>query len=88
VSGALEAARRLIEKPSNAVMGGDHTGVWLREDDVQTVARAFLKQHEALEKAVAALTEAEAILGGEYGDHYAVLCQQMIDLRSAITDSK
>jgi len=40
---------------------------------------------EAVRKAVAALEEAEAILGGEYGDHYGVLCQRMIDLREALT---
>lgn len=37
----------------------------------------------ALEKAMDALHEAEAILGGEYGDHYGVLCQYMLDLRIA-----
>ena len=31
-----------------------------------------------------ALTEAEAILGGEYGDHYATLCETMIELRGKI----
>ena len=37
---------------------------------------------EALKLAMDALTEAEAILGGEYGDHYYVLCEMMMKLRS------
>ena len=82
---ALEAARRIVARDDQFDGVWDD---WQAEWNVALVARAFLKQHEALEKAVAALTEAEAILGGEYGDHYTVLCQQMLDLRSAITDSK
>lgn len=39
---------------------------------------------EALNLADAALTEAEAILGGEYGDHYGPLCETMLDLRDRI----
>lgn len=39
---------------------------------------------EALKLADAALTEAEAILGGEYGDHYGPLCETMLDLRCRI----
>ena len=35
-------------------------------------------------KADEVLTEAEAILGGEYGDHYSSLCEMMLDLRSQI----
>lgn len=34
----------------------------------------------ALRAAQLALSEAEAILGGEYGDHYAVLCDRVLDL--------
>lgn len=39
---------------------------------------------EALNSADDALTEAEAILGGEYGDHYQTLCDTMIGLRNKI----
>jgi len=35
--------------------------------------------------AVAALKEAEAILGGEYGDTYAILCDKMLKLESALS---
>lgn len=42
----MEAARRLITKPVNAVMGSDHTGIWIREDDVQSVARALIRMQE------------------------------------------
>jgi len=38
----------------------------------------------ALTKADAALTEAEAILGGEYGDQYGPLCEMMMALRDDI----
>jgi len=48
-------------------------------------SKAEGEMREALEKAVAALEEAEAILGGEYGDHYAVLCERMFGLRAALT---
>ena len=36
-----------------------------------------------LRMAVVALEEAEAILGGEYGDHYSTLCNRMIELKDA-----
>ena len=39
---------------------------------------------EALNLADDALTEAEAILGGEYGDHYGPLCETMLDLQGRI----
>lgn len=39
---------------------------------------------EALDLADTALTEAEAILGGEYGDQYQTLCDNMIELRNRI----
>lgn len=48
-------------------------------------SKAEGEMREALEKAVAALEEAEAILGGEYGDHYAVLCERMFGLRAALS---
>lgn len=38
---------------------------------------------EALQIAVKALHEAEAILGGEYGDHYGPFCEMMIKLEYA-----
>lgn len=40
---------------------------------------------EALRLADDALTEAEAILGGEYGDFYAPLCSTIIDLRKRLS---
>lgn len=36
----------------------------------------------ALTEAMHALHEAEAILGGEYGDHYGPFCEQMIKLEA------
>ena len=39
---------------------------------------------EALATADDALTEAEAILGGEYGDFYGPLCETMLKLRRQI----
>lgn len=44
---------------------------------------AAKEMFEALKLAVGALEEAEAILGGEYGDHYATLCEKMLSLREA-----
>ena len=49
-------------------------------------ARLVKRDAEArrtLDKADSALTEAEAILGGEYGDHYGPFCEMMEDLREA-----
>lgn len=40
---------------------------------------------ELIRLAVSALREAEAILGGEYGDTYAVLCETMFKLESALS---
>lgn len=40
---------------------------------------------KALDDADSALTEAEAILGGEYGDHYGPLCEMMLGLRAKIS---
>lgn len=39
---------------------------------------------EVLGLADDALTEAEAILGGEYGDYYQSLCDTMLTLRTKI----
>lgn len=44
------------------------------------------EREKVIEAAMAALEEAEAILGGEYGDHYAVLCERMMALRSALAE--
>lgn len=38
---------------------------------------------KALELSLDTLHEAEAILGGEYGDHYGPLCEKMIELEEA-----
>lgn len=40
---------------------------------------------KALDNADAALGEATAILGGEYGDHYATLCDRMLQLADDIS---
>jgi len=48
-----------------------------------TKARAE-RLEAALRLADDALTEAEAILGGEYGDHYGPLCDTMLKLRGHI----
>jgi hypothetical protein len=47
--------------------------VYIRADIAEQMA-------EALHTARLALTEAEAILGGEYGDHHSVLCKLMLSL--------
>ena len=39
---------------------------------------------ETVQLAISALREAEAILGGEYGDTYAVLCETMFKLERAL----
>lgn len=44
------------------------------------------KAMDTLRLADLALREATAILGGEYGDHYGVLCEQMINLQNAIRE--
>ena len=43
---------------------------------------------ETLSLADDALYEAEAILGGEYGDQYGPLCETMIKLRATLADIK
>lgn len=43
---------------------------------------------EALGLADDALYEAEAILGGEYGDQYGPLCEMMVKLRTILADIK
>lgn len=42
----------------------------------------------ALRLADDALTEAEAILGGEYGDMYGPLCETMLELRDVLAEIK
>lgn len=43
---------------------------------------------EAWTLALSALSEAEAILGGEYGDTYGVLCETMAKLENALAAAK
>lgn len=54
------------------------------EAEVSRLAEENGKLRQGLNLADAALTEAEAILGCEYGDHYGVLCERMLNLRAAI----
>lgn len=54
-------------------------------DALLSTSAAERGMREALPLAVAALEEAEAILGGEYGDQHAVLCERMADLRAALS---
>lgn len=65
-----------------------HAAGWVGRD-LRLALDASLERERvlmaALHKADAALTEAEAILGGEYGDHYGPLCEMMTALRSDIT---
>ena len=67
------------------------TGKWAIEPQNVTIARqclALMDRVEALEGALKTaswcLTETEAILGGEYGDHYGPLCEKMLELRNQI----
>ena len=55
----------------------------LRADLAEAQAK-IARLTEALDLADTALTEAEAILGGEYGDQYQTLCDNMIELRNRI----
>ncbi len=41
---------------------------------------------ELLDLSYSALREAEAILGGEYGDHYNNLCEMMLELQDRIKE--
>ena len=50
--------------------------------------QAILDLISTIKLAVNALEEAEAILGGEYGDHYGVLCEQMFNLRDALSPTQ
>lgn len=52
-----------------------------RRDEAEARVKALT---EALSVADDALAEAEAILGGEYSDHYQPLCDTMTDLRNKI----
>ena len=51
--------------------------------EIAALRRRAQQMEGALKPAIAALEEAEAILGGEYGDHYGVLCELMIKLKTA-----
>jgi hypothetical protein len=84
---ALRTANEIVTEDD-----GDETGQEFTWTEYAMVARALLNASsqrdamaEALRLAVDALEEAEAILGGEYGDHYAVLCNRMSDLRATLT---
>jgi hypothetical protein len=60
-------------------------GRWLEAFAYPDEAEARAERLEAaLRLADDALTEAEAILGGEYGDHYGPLCDTMLKLRGHI----
>lgn len=52
---------------------------WMGEE-IERLRARNKRLEEALHLAVRALAEAEAILGGEYGDHYGPLCEMMIEL--------
>jgi hypothetical protein len=53
-------------------------------DEIDRLRATVARQSEALKCANSALTECEAILGGEYGDHYGTLINTMLDLREKI----
>ena len=53
-------------------------------DEIDALRATVARQSEALKCANSALTECEAILGGEYGDHYGTLINTMLDLREKI----
>lgn len=62
---------------------------WKISDDARIEAEIKLaKAVEALGLADDALYEAEAILGGEYGDHYGPLCEMMMKLRATLAAIK
>lgn len=56
-----------------------------KADGAREAQAKIARLMEALDLADTALTEAEAILGGEYGDQYQTLCDNMIELRDRIT---
>ena len=80
-----------FEKQAAAHAGGDLIYVrdFQREYDL---LRSALREREGMvmvprdawKLALNALTEAEAILGGEYGDTYGVLCQTICELESKL----
>lgn len=73
------------------VNGRGETTEYVRKDlfdavktDRDTLEARVKALTEALSVADYALLEAEAILGGEYSDHYQPLCDTMTDLRNKI----
>jgi hypothetical protein len=51
--------------------------------DIRAAAEEIERLRKTVNLALNALHEAESILGGEYGNTYGPLCQQMIELESA-----
>lgn len=51
-------------------------------------AATVMVSREAWKLALSALHEAEAILGGEYGDTYAILCETMCRLEAQLAAAK
>lgn len=72
-----EKAHKWAEQSDQTISG------WMRACDQHKREAEALRA--ILTKADGALHEAEAILGGEYGDHYSVLCDRMLDIRSSIS---
>ncbi len=79
--GGWESRSRKIEREVEYVRADLFDAVKAERDTLEARVKAL---EEALNSADDALTEAEAILGGEYGDHYQTLCDTMIGLRDKI----
>jgi hypothetical protein len=73
-------------RPEYRYIGRDGQPVLARDlEDQRDALQAKLdKAMDTLRLADDALTEAKAILGGEYGDYYGPLCETMLELRAAL----
>jgi hypothetical protein len=67
---------------ATSIFSNDTAKAILSTNEKLTAENARLR--EALDAADSALHEAEAVLGGEYGDHYGPLCEKILKLRSQL----
>lgn len=90
IGGVIAELRRLLEAAAAASNAQDQRVAYRHlshaaRRDLPSLLSHIAGLEETTAMAVSALEEAEAILGGEYGDFYGVLCERMAKLRSALS---